>query len=48
MCLLLVKFEEFEIGHALQTALESFQTSILNHKSIVWPIFVSIYFYFIE
>ncbi|XP_022162611.1 elongator complex protein 1 [Myzus persicae] len=39
ICFLLVRFEEFDIGHTLQTTLESFQTSILQHKSIVWPIF---------
>jgi len=41
ICFLLVRFEEFDIGHTLQSTLESFQTSILHHKSIVWPIFVS-------
>lgn len=41
ICFLLIKLEEFNICHDLQTTLESFQTSILDHKSIVWPIFVS-------
>lgn len=44
MCLLLVKFEEFNTGHTLQTVLESFQTCIFENKSIIWPIFVSFYF----
>jgi len=42
ICFLLVRFEEFDIARTLQTTLESFQTSIILHKSIVWPIFVSI------
>ncbi|XP_027837017.2 elongator complex protein 1 [Aphis gossypii] len=37
--LLLVRFEEFDVGRTLQTTLESFQTSIFHHKSTVWPIF---------
>jgi len=40
--LLLVRFEEFDVGRTLQTTLESFQTSIFHHKASVWPIFVSI------
>jgi len=41
MCFLLIKFEEFNTSRMVQMALDSFQTCILNHKSIVWPIFVS-------
>lgn len=41
MCFLLIKFEEFHTSRLVQMALDSFQTSILNHKSVVWPIFVS-------
>lgn len=41
MCSLLIKFEEFNMGRDLQTSLENLQTSILNNKSNIWPVFVS-------
>lgn len=44
MCLLLVKFEEFNTAHTLQTELESFHNCILENKSIIWPVFVSFNF----
>lgn len=44
MSFLLVRLGEYDIGRTLQTTLETFQTVILNNKSIIWPILVSYYY----